>query len=73
MAPLRIVAIILLVAGAAGLIIPRFTYTKETHDAEIGPLSVSVTEKETVGIPTWAAIAAIVVGAGLLLVPAKKS
>jgi hypothetical protein len=73
MTPARIIAIILIVAGIAGLIVPRFTYTKETHSAELGPLSVSVDEKESVGIPAWAAIAAIVVGAGLLFVPGKKS
>jgi hypothetical protein len=72
MSPARIIAIILIVAGIAGLVVPRIGYTKETHDAEIGPLSVSVTERDSVGIPTWAAIAAIVVGAGLLFVPAKK-
>lgn len=73
MTPLRILATVLIIAGLAAIIYPRVTYTKETHSADIGPLSVSVDEKESVSIPTWAGIAAIVVGAGLLLVPGKKA
>jgi hypothetical protein len=69
----RIIGTILVVAGIAAIIVQRVTYTKETHSADLGPLSVSVDEKESVGIPMWAGIAAIVVGAGLLLIPAKKS
>jgi len=49
-----------------------FSYTKETHEAKIGPLELSVKEKETVNIPVWAGVGAIVVGAVLLLVPLKK-
>lgn len=69
----KIIGIILIVAGAAGIIVQRVTYTKERHSAELGPLSVSVDEKESVGIPTWAGIAAIVCGAGLLLLPSRRS
>ena len=73
MTPARLIATVLIIAGLAAILVPRFTYTKETHSAELGPLSVSVDEKESVSIPTWAGIAAIVAGVGLLLVPMKKS
>jgi drug/metabolite transporter (DMT)-like permease len=73
MSPLRLVGIILVIAGIAGIVVPRITYTKEKHSADLGPLSVSVTEKDSVNVPQWAGIAAIVVGAGLLLFPGKKS
>lgn len=72
MSPARLIGTILIIAGIAAILVPRFSYTKEKHDADIGPLSVSISEKENVSIPTWAGIAAIVVGAGLLLIPAKK-
>jgi multidrug transporter EmrE-like cation transporter len=72
MNPVKILAIVLIVLGLVGLAYGSFSYTKETHDAKLGPLELSVKEKETVNVPKWAGLAAIVVGAGLLLVPAKK-
>ena len=35
------------------------TYTKETHQAKIGPFEMAVKEKETVNIPVWAGVGAI--------------
>jgi len=35
--------------------------TKHSHDAEMGPLELSVKDKETVNIPQWAGIGAIVI------------
>lgn len=67
----RIVAIVLIVAGIIGLVYGGFTYTKTTHDAKIGPLEFSIKDKETVNIPIWAGVAAIVVGGVLLLVRRK--
>lgn len=62
----KVIGIVLVVAGLLGLTYGSFSFTKETHRAQIGPLAVSVKEKETVSIPTAAGIAAIVCG-GLLL------
>ena len=72
MGTIKIVALVLIVAGILGLVYGNFSYTKETHEAKIGPLELSVKEKETVNIPVWAGVGAIVVGAVLLLVPLKK-
>ncbi|MES2933933.1 MAG: hypothetical protein V4805_10660 [Pseudomonadota bacterium] len=69
---LKIVAITLIIAGILGVAFGGFNYTKSTHQAKIGPIELSLAEKETVNIPLWASIAAIVVGAGLLLVGSKK-
>jgi uncharacterized membrane protein YidH (DUF202 family) len=66
---LKIIAIVLIVAGIAGLVYGKFTYTKATHEAKIGPLDFSVKEKRTVNIPLWAGIAAMVAGVLLLIVP----
>ena len=71
MNPLKIVAILLIVAGAIGLTYGGFTYTKDTHSAKLGPIELKVTEKETVNIPIWAGVGAIVVGV-VLLVTGKK-
>jgi multidrug transporter EmrE-like cation transporter len=72
MTPLRIAGIALIVAGALALAYGGFSFTKETHKAEIGPLKMSVQEKENVNIPQWAGIGAIVAGVVLLVVGAKK-
>jgi TRAP-type C4-dicarboxylate transport system permease small subunit len=68
----KIVGFALIAAGILGLVYGGFTYTTETHEAKIGPIELSVKDKETVNVPIWAGVAAIVVG-GLLLVVPKKS
>ena len=69
---LKIVALLLIAAGILGLVYGGITYTKTTHNAKVGPFEVSVKDKETVNVPVWAGVAAIVVGGALLLVPGKK-
>lgn len=66
MSAVKIVAILLIALGLAGLLYGGITYTKSTHDAKIGPLEFSIKDKETVNIPVWAGVAAIVVGGVLL-------
>ena len=73
MSSTKIIAIVLIVAGALGLAYGKFSYTKESHDAKVGPIEFSVKDKETVNIPQWAGIGAIVIGAGLLLVGARRA
>ena len=68
MSAAKIVAIVLIVAGVLGLVYGSFSYTKETHDVKLGPLELSVKEKQTVNVPVWAGVGAIVAGALLLLV-----
>lgn len=72
MNPLKIVAIVLIVAGALGLAYGGFSYTKETHKAEIGPLKLTVKENETVNVPQWLGVGSIVLGVVLLVVGRKK-
>jgi uncharacterized membrane protein YidH (DUF202 family) len=69
---LKIVAILLIVAGVAGLVYGKFSYTKATHEVNLGPLDLSVKEKRTVNIPMWAGIAAIVAGVVLVVIPQRK-
>jgi uncharacterized membrane protein YidH (DUF202 family) len=63
----NLAAIVLIVAGILGLAYGGFSYTKATHQADLGPLHMSVKEKQYVNVPVWAGICAIVVGAVLLV------
>ena len=67
MNPTKIAAIILIVVGILGLAYGGFTYTKETHKADLGPIHLTVKDKETVNIPVWAGVGALVVGIVLLV------
>lgn len=65
---IKMLAVVLIVAGSLGLLYGGFTYTKETHQAKLGPIALSVKETETVNIPIWAGVVAIAAGVALLLV-----
>jgi LPXTG-motif cell wall-anchored protein len=69
----KILAVVLIVAGILGLAYGSFSYTRETHEAKVGPVELSVKDKQTVNIPVWAGVAAVVVGGGLLLFGKKNS
>jgi len=64
---MRVLAIVLLAVGVLALVYGGFTYTRETHEASIGPLDISIAEKERVNVPVWVGVAFTVAGAGLLL------
>ena len=70
---LKILAIVLIAAGALGLIYGSFSYTKETHKASVGSLELAVKDKETVNIPQWAGVLAIAGGAVLLVFARKRA
>ena len=63
----------MIAAGVLGLVYGGFSYTKETHEAKLGSIELSVKDRETINIPMWAGIGAIVIGGALLLVGGKKS
>ena len=72
MNPIRVIALVLVIAGVLGLAYGSFSYTKEDHDAKIGPIEISVQEKKTVNIPVWAGVAAIALGGALLFLGGRK-
>jgi hypothetical protein len=69
----KLLGLVLIVAGVLGLAYGSFTYTKATHQANVGPISLSVKDKETVNVPVWAGVVAILAGGGLLFFATKNS
>lgn len=69
---IKIAAIVLIAAGVLGLVYGGFAYTKETHEATMGPIELSISERGTVNVPVWAGVAAIAIGGALLLFGGKK-
>ena len=69
---IKVIGVVLILAGILGLVYGGFSFTRETHEAKIGPIELQVKEKERVNIPTWAGAGAIVIGAVLLLIPGKR-
>ena len=70
----KIAGLVLLAVGIVFLAVRGFSYTKETHKADLGPLgSFSVKEKGRVNIPTWVGVVVAVAGAALLVLPSRKN
>ena len=64
----KILAIVLIVAGGLGLVYGGFSYTRDTHEAKLGPIELSIKDTQTVNVPIWAGVGAIVAGVILLFV-----
>lgn len=69
---IKVVALTLIVLGALALAYGGFSYTSETHHADIGPMHMTVNEKERVNVPMWAGVAAIIAGGIMLLVGNRR-
>ncbi len=72
MNPTRLIGIILIVAGCLGLAYGGFSYTKETTGVKLGPIELTVQEKETVNVPLIVSGAAVAIGVLLLVVGAGR-
>jgi len=72
MNPVKLIAIVLIVGGMLGLVYGGFSYTKDSTVVKLGPLEVSAKEKQTVNVPMWVGVGAIVVGGLLLVFGAKR-
>lgn len=68
----KLLAVVLIVAGTLGLVYGSFSYTKETHEAKLGPIELSVKDKETINVPVWAGVGSIAAGVVLLVMGGKK-
>lgn len=72
MSMVKIAAIALIVVGILGLAYGSFSYTKETHDIKLGPIELSIKDRETINVPIWVGVGAIVAGGLLLLFGNRK-
>jgi uncharacterized membrane protein YidH (DUF202 family) len=68
---MKLIAIILIVLGILATVYGGFSYTKDTTVAKVGPIELTAKKQETVNIPLWAGLGAIVIGA-VLLVTGRK-
>jgi hypothetical protein len=68
----KIIGVLLVVAGTLGLVYGSFSYTKDTKEAQVGPLRFTVQQKEAINVPVWAGAGAIALGVVLLLVGGRK-
>lgn len=68
----RIAGIVLIVLGLVGFFTGGFSFTKDTKQAQLGPIELSVKEKESVNIPQWLSLGAVVAGVLVLVVGARK-
>ena len=64
----RILGIILIVLGLAGLAWGGLSYDKKKTDVDLGPVDFEVTERKTIPVPPIAGAAAIVAGVALMFV-----
>ena len=64
---LRLTGAILIVLGLAGFFTGGFSFTKETTQAKLGPLELTVKDKESVNVPQWLSLGAIALGAVVLV------
>ncbi len=70
---LKITALIMIIGGVLGLAYGGFSYTKDTQQVKLGPIEMSVKEKERVNVPVWAGAGLVILGNGLLIIENKKS
>lgn len=71
---IKIMAIILIIAGQLSLIYGGFSYSREirkNQESELGSVEAFVKDTRTVSVPVWASIGTIIAG-GLLLTLANK-
>lgn len=69
----RVAGIVLIVLGIFGAMLGSFSYTKQTQEVKMGPIEMTVKDKQTVDIPIWASISVMVLGAALLYLSSKKN
>jgi hypothetical protein len=69
----KLAAIALIIIGVLALTYGGFSYTRDTHETQVGPIEISVVDRQRINIPVWAGAGAILIGGVLLLVGRKKS
>ncbi len=70
---LRLASLVLIVGGALALAYGGFSYTRDTHQLDLGPLQVQVQERKYLNIPIWAGLASLLAGVALLAASGRRS
>ena len=70
---MRVVGIVLIVAGILMLIFRGFSFTREEKVVDLGPLEINKKEKESVGWPVYAGGIAVLAGVIVLAASKKKA
>lgn len=65
-----LIGIVLVVLGAAGLIIKSVTYRAETTSVDLGPVDITATQEKKLDIPEVGAQIVIAVGALMIIIGA---
>ncbi|MBD3869322.1 MAG: hypothetical protein IFK94_14470 [Acidobacteria bacterium] len=68
-----IAGLILIIIGVLILIYGGFNYTKETHDANLGPIKFQVKEKDRMELPVWTGVIGVAMGTAVLLLGNRKT
>ena len=71
MKPLAIVGVLLIIAGIAGLVVGRFSYTTQEKVLEVGPLVATAEKEHSIRVPDIAGIIAVIAG-GVLVVASRR-
>lgn len=69
---LKIAAIVLIAAGVLGLAYGGFSYNREMHSGQMGPVHMSLSERQIVNIPLWLSVTAIGIGGAVLIYGSKR-
>jgi len=69
---MRIAGIILIIVGIVGLAYGGITYTRRRNTVSLGPISATVTQRETLPISPIAGAIALVAGIGLLIAGGRR-
>ena len=64
---MRIAGIILVILGLVGLAYGGLTYTRHRDTVNIGPLTATVSERESLPISPVAGVIAVIAGVGLIM------
>ena len=70
---IKIAGVALVLLGLAGFFTGGFSFTRDKTAAKIGPIELTVKERESINIPQWLSLGAVALGAIVLVAGFRKS
>lgn len=68
----KVAGVVLVLVGLAGLFTGGFSFTRDRTAAKVGPIELTVQDRESVNIPQWLSLGAIALGAIVLIAGFRK-